>query len=247
MITIDRREITEHPDIPQLLTVPHRIDTLDSGDYAFVDRTDGPVGIERSEIGNLVQKLHSGELEQQLARCANQYQSVVLLAEGVWDEVAGLLATYKQGEKSYFRTRVYPTTQYLPTLALLSRLSELGIEIVQTPNFTCSMLAIRAIYNQRTKLDTQQTLFRRTRAIWIPPKLTANPAVPRLLALCPRMPERVAIALMIKYTSIWNILNTPDQELLQIDGLGTTLLRRLRDNVGYLQGGNYVNSTTTTS
>ena len=38
MLTIDRREIQEHEDIPELIGVPFTVETLDSGDYCFLTR-----------------------------------------------------------------------------------------------------------------------------------------------------------------------------------------------------------------
>lgn len=241
MITIDRRELAEaeehHPDISvtDILGTDLYVDTLDAGDYAFLDRNSEPLGIERCEIGNLVQKLRSGELEDQMTRCSEQYASIVLLIEGIWDEAASFLAHYRQTDKGYFRTRIEPHIRYAEPMAAIIRLSELGIEIVQTPNFQCSLATIKTIYNQRTKPEEEHRMFKQVRKPFIPVKLSANPAVPRLLALCPRLPEKTAIRLIHKYGSIWNIINADEKELLEIEGFGKTLIRRLKGNIGYGQ------------
>jgi len=46
------------------------------------------------------------------------------------------------------------------------------------------------------------------------------------------MPEKVAIRLVNKYGSIWNILHTEDSELLQVEGFGRGLLDKLKRGVG---------------
>jgi len=212
--------------------LPCVIDTLDAGDFCFLNRDNEPVGIERCEIGNLVQKLASGELEEQLERCQDNYQHIILLVEGVYDKVEDLLAIHKESGKGYFRTRVYPHTRYDYIKALEIRLQELGIEYIDTANFDCSITTIRTIYNQRTKPETEHTLFKKARVPKIPTRYTNNPAVPRLMALVPRLPERVATELITKYGSIWIILNTEEDMLLAVDGFGKTLLRRLKENVG---------------
>ena len=232
MITIDRREVTEHPDIPFLIEIPFTVNTLDAADYAFLDCNNEPVGIERSEIGNLLQKLRSGELESQMEKCRDNYSSVILLVEGVYDQVNNFLAVHKESNRGYFRTHIYPHTRYDYTMALLVRLSEMGIEIIHSPTFACSIIVVRTIYEQRTKAEEDHRLFKRVRQVRLPVKLSSNPAVPKLLALASRMPEKVAIRLINRYGGIWNILSTPDSELLGVEGMGKGLLEKLKKGVG---------------
>jgi ERCC4-type nuclease len=231
-ILVDDREVVEHPDIPNLLAIPFTIVRLDAADYVFLDSEGYYVGIERCHISNYIQKLRSGELEDQLYKCQSFYRSIILLKEGVYDELGGLLATYKHGNKGYFRDYVYPHTTYESIKASEVRLSGMGIEFVDTDNFVCSMIAVKVIYDQRTKPEEKHTMFKAVRKIQLPVKLSADPAVPRLMALVPRMPEKVAIALIYKYNNIWSILQASDRELMEIKGMGKNLVERLRDNVG---------------
>ena len=232
MITIDRREVQQHPEIPNIIDLPHKIETLNAADYAFLNRDDEPVGIERSEIGNLIQKLRSGELESQIHKCDEAYSTVILLVEGVYDQVGNLLAIHKQSERGYFRTKIFPNTRFDYSIALMIRLSEMGIEIIPSPNFECSMVTIKAIYHQRTKPEEQHNLFKRIRPIKIPTKLSNNLAVPMLMSICPRLPERTAVRLIGKYSTIWRILNAEPNELMEVEGVGKTLVDRLRKGVG---------------
>ena len=237
MITIDDREVAEaqaHHGIylPDKLRTPNIVRRLEAGDFAFLDRNTEPLGIERCALGNFIQKLRSGELEDQLRKCQELYTIIILLIEGVYDEVGGLLASYNRAEKGYWRSRVYPLTKYSLVSAFISSVTEMGIWVAQTANLDCSIIAVDSIYEQRTKPEERRTLFRRIRAIRIPVKMSSNPAVPKLLALCPRMPEKVAIALVNQYGSIWNVLHTEDSELLQVEGLGKGLLSRLKKEVG---------------
>ena len=233
-LTIDTREHTQHPETAGLLKGDTHIMLLDAADYAFLDRNSEPVGIERCEIGNFIQKMRSGELEAQLTRCADQFSTVILMIEGVWDMRAeGNLAVHKAHDRGYFCQRIYPSTRYDYALAFLVRVSELGIEVLQTPNFTTSMVAIATVYKQRTKPEELHTLFKHVRALHIPSKLSANPSIPRLMGLCPRMSEKVAIRLTHQFGSIWKILNATDEELLQVDGIGKGLVKNLRESVGH--------------
>lgn len=214
------------------LQVPITIDRLDSADYAFLDVDGEAEGIERCSIGNLVQKLVSGELESQLERCSDAYKRVMLLTEGVYGSTGGLLTVYKNGKNGYFRTRVYPSTNYGYVVSSLVRLSDFGVELIHTPDFDCTMKTVATIYKQRTKEHKDRKFFAKIRPVKIPQKISSDPAIGRLMALCPRMPERVALALVIKYGNIWNILNASDKELLAVDGFGLGLLNKLKETVG---------------
>ena len=231
---VNHRNISNTEELSSLLGVPVTVQRLDSADFVFLNRNNEPVGIERCEIGNLMQKIRSGELEAQLIRCDENYSNVILLTEGVYDHVAGFLAHYKKNRvgNSYYRSRIEPNFRYSEVKALEIRLSELGIEVMGSPNFVCSMSLIETIYQQRTKPEEQHTLFKKVRAVKIPVRMSANPAVPKLMALCPRLPEKVAIRLIYQYDSIWTILNTPDEMLLEVEGFGRGLLDKLKKGVG---------------
>ena len=167
-----------------------------------------------------------------MEKCRDNYSSVILLVEGVYDQVNNFLAVHKESQRGYFRTHIYPHTRYDYTMALLVRLSEMGIEIIHSPTFACSMIVVRTIYEQRTKPEEEHHLFKRIRTVRIPVKLSSNPAVPKLLALCPRLPEKTAIRLINKYESIWRVLNANDSELLEIEGFGRGLLEKMKKGVG---------------
>ena len=233
-ITVDDREVTEHPDIPTMLKTPVVVQRLEAADYAFLDRNNQPIGIERCEIGNLMQKIRNGELESQLVKCDENYSTVILLTEGVFDSMSGLIAHYRKTRNgnAYYRNRIETSFRLAEVQSLLVRLSELGIENVWTPNFDCSMAMVDTIFKQRTKPEEDHTMFRKVRKVTIPTKLSANPAVPMLLGLCPRMPDKVAIELIYQYGSIWNILNQPDTALLAVKGMGKGLVEKLKKGIG---------------
>ena len=231
---VNHRNISNTEELSSLLGVPVTVQRLDSADFVFLNRDNEPVGIERCEIGNLIQKIRSGELEAQLIRCDENYSDVILLTEGVYDHVGGFLAHYRKTREgnAYYRNRIEPNFRYSEVKALEVRLSELGIEVMGTPNFACSISLIKTIYQQRTKPEEQHTLFKKVRAVRIPVKMSANPAVPMLMTLCNRLGEKVAIRLIHRYDTIWSIIHTSDEELLQIEGMGEGLLRNLKKGIG---------------
>ncbi|MGW8177253.1 MAG: ERCC4 domain-containing protein [bacterium] len=245
MITIDSRELremVEHRNIASLealamlIGVQLREELMDAGDFAFLDRNFNPVGVERCEVGNLMQKIRSGELETQLIRCVDSYTSVILLTEGVYDQLGGLLAHFKSGHNgNYFRTRIEPRFRYSELEAFKIRVSELGIELMWSPNFDTTLLLLQTLYKQRIKPEEAHGLFIKTRALKLPSKLTKNPAVPMLMALCPRLPEKVAILLLQRYETIWNVLHADKREILEIDGMGKGLRDRLYAGVGRVE------------
>lgn len=231
MLVVDDREVLQHPEIPELLDLPDvRVLRLEAADYSFLSYEGEPVGIERCEIGNFIQKLRSGELESQMRKCEELYSIIFLLIEGVYDSYGSLLATYKQYDRGYFRQHIYPTTRYDYALASFMALNGMGIGLIHTPNFDCSMVTVKIIYKQWTK--EEHTLFKRIQPIRIPVKLSANPAVPKLMTLCPRIPEKVAIRLIHKYNTIWNILHIEDKDLLEVEGMGKGLVDKLKRGVG---------------
>lgn len=232
MIIIDDREVTQHPKLPEELGIPNRVERLEAGDFCFLGRGNESVGIERTEIKNLVQKLRIGELESQLYKCQECYSSVILLVEGVFDELSGLLAVHNKGNRGYYRNQVYPRTTYELIVAVLIRLSEMGIELIFSPNFSCSVRIVRLIYQQRTKEEEEHSLFKKIRKVNLPVKLTTNENVPKLMALVPRIPERVAIRLIYKFDSIWGVLHAEDKELLEVDGMGKGLVSNLKRSIG---------------
>ncbi len=231
-LTVDSREVVQHPEIPQELGIPCIVRRLDEGDYIFLDRNTDPLGIERCEIGNFVQKVRSGELESQLYRCQDSFKTLILLLEGMYDSVGGLLAIYKRGNRGYFRAHVYPSTTFKYVKATEVKLSEFGIEVVHTPDFQSSLETIKTIFEQRTKPEVESTLFKRTRAIKMPVKMTNNPAVPRLMSLIPRLSEKTAILLIHKYTSIWNLIHAEEADILEVDGVGKGTVQKLKENIG---------------
>jgi len=231
-IIVDDREVTQHPDIPEKLGIPCKVERLEAADFCFLDRGNNPIGIERSEIGNLVQKFMDGELESQLYKCQDAYSHIILLKEGVYDKVGEQLAIYKKGGKGYFPTHIYPRLSYSHIKAMEAKLGELGLEIIDTANFECSLTMIETLYNQRRKPEEASTLFKRTRSLIMPTKLTNNPAVARLIALIPRLGEKVAIRLINTYGSIWNIALTTDKDLAKVEGVSKTTILKLREGLG---------------
>lgn len=229
---IEHKRITDEQELSTMLGLDINVERMDGADYAFLDAKDNPIGIERCEIGNFIQKLRSGELESQLTKCEEMYSILYLLIEGVFDSTGGFLSTHKQYKDGYYRTHIFPNTRYDFILSTLIRLEFMGISIIYSPNFDCSMQVVKAIYNQRMKTDDQHTLFKKIRSIKIPVKMSDNPAVPKLMALGKRFPEKVAIRLISKFGSIWAILNASDKELLEVEGMGKGLLASLKEGVG---------------
>jgi ERCC4-type nuclease len=200
----------------------------------FMDRDLQLVGIERCEVGNFVEKLRSGELEKQMQRCTSTYKTTILLLEGVYGATFGngLLATYKGHSKGYFVSHIYPFTRMDTVMASIIRMSEYGIEILQTPTIEISACLIRLVHNQRTEAESLATLFKKIRPLKMPVKFSTDPDVARLMALGNRLPEKVSIALLAKFGSIWGVLHAPDKEVLTIEGMGKGLLESIKRGIG---------------
>lgn len=240
MITVDTREYEQHEDIPTYLP-GCQILKLDAGDFAFNNYQSNPVGIERCEISNLMQKLNDGQLESQLRVAEELYSKFYLLTEGVWDEEDKAVQIYKKINmnlkghrvKAYISTKKYGFFQFDRLEAFLIRIEEMGVRLLMSPNFPTSMRIIRLLEIKNTEPEESHKLFTSISAVKIPTKLTKNPAVPRLMSLCPRLPEKVAIQLITDYGSIMGIIMANPTD---VDGFGKVFQERLRENVG-LSGG----------
>ena len=236
MITVDTREYDQHKDIPTYLP-GCQIQKLEAGDYAYNDYDTNPVRIERCEISNLMQKLNSGELESQLRVAEDLYNKFYLLVEGVWDEEDNAVQPYKhltmnlRGHrvKAYIATKRHGFFQYDRLEAFLIRIEEMGVRLLSSPNFPCSMRIIKLMETKQAEPPEGHKLFTSSRAVKIPTKFTKNPAVPRLMALCPRLPEKVALQLINDYGNIFGVLMTNPTD---VEGFGKILQERLRENVG---------------
>lgn len=66
----------------------------------------------------------------------------------------------------------------------------------------------------------------------MPTKLTNDPSVGRMMGLCPRMGEKVGIRLIHRFGSIWGVLHATDKELLEVEGMGKTLVKHLKEAIG---------------
>ena len=238
MIVVDDREHTQHPEIDTLLPGCN-IDRLDAGDFAFLDYNADPVGIERCEVSNLMQKLEDGELESQLRTAEDLYKKFYLLTEGVWDkDKDGAVRSFKYAElkfkgkklPAYIHYRRHGFFQYNRLISSIIRLEEMGLKILPTtPNFACSMELVKLLSIKLAEPPEAGKMFTSSRTMKIATKLTKNPAVPMLMHLCPRLPETVAIRLINEYGSIMGILMANPTD---VEGFGQTLQGRLRTNVG---------------
>jgi DNA integrity scanning protein DisA with diadenylate cyclase activity len=94
------------------------------------------------------------------------------------------------------------------------------------------MRLVRLLETKLSEPPEAHKLFSTIEAVKIPVKFTKNQAVPRLMGLCPRLPEQVAIKLIADYGSIIGVLLAVSREDIEVAGFGKTLQRRLRENVG---------------
>tara|TARA_R100001530_G_scaffold133725_1_gene107558 strand:+ start:1840 stop:2547 length:708 start_codon:yes stop_codon:yes gene_type:complete len=234
LITVDDREATQHPEVTTLLSSPNVL-RLEAGDYAFLNWQNEPIGIERAEINNLIAKIMDGELESQLRKAERLYKKFYLLTEGVWDGKNGRIASYKW--KNYARVSGYLGShrsgfQFDRMEAFLLGLDDMGVRRLYSANFEDSMRVVSIVQAKAQSPPEAHQLFKRINTLNLPVKLSDNPAVPRLMALVPRISEKTAVELIDTYETIWGIVRQPDTLLLGIDGFGKTHLKHLKENLG---------------
>jgi len=232
MLLIDDREIVQHPELPGMFTVPTAVERLGAGDFCFLDRDRNLIGIERVTINNFFQTLHSGELEEKLNKCLDLYATTILLLQDIYFDEGNRITLYRRTEQGRFYCyHILPTATFNQLASALDRLGEYNIQLRTSHTLEESVKVIEAIYGQRKEPEEQHHLMKRPPKP-IPPRWTGRRDIALLTAMCPRMPVKVANALLEKYGTIWMVLNAPLEGLLEVRGMGQGLLRNLREGIG---------------
>ncbi|MBD3193059.1 MAG: DEAD/DEAH box helicase [Candidatus Heimdallarchaeota archaeon] len=163
---------------------------LENGDYILSDR----VAVEYKKGADLLASIIDGRLFEQLGHLQNAYQIPILLIEGF--SSGGIHPEAIAG-------------------AIASFAIDFGVSVIQTQSSqeTAALLRRLAIREQKTK--KRKTLIRK-------PSRVANPKenVVRILSSFPGINRTISTRLLEKFGSIKNIINSKQEELKGIDGLG---------------------------
>ena len=240
MITCDHREPKKPQNIVTLiddLGVKAEWETLEVGDYMMFDRDDN-MNIVTRKAGDLCQSTFSGHFSDELDHClelVTDYSDngkVFFLLEGPWAQYGNGLAHFKRAG-DWFRVGQSHSCDrsLLPNVEL--SLQTAGLFVVHTTSLRETAQALVAIYRRGqegwpTKLARS---IKRPQLRW-----SNDNRVSKLMALCPKLPERVATELLSLHGDIGQIIDMARDDdysdyLLTTKGFGKTLLKNLQESL----------------
>lgn len=178
------------------------------GDYVWL-KDSKTYCVERKEIKDYINSLHSGRLEEQLYHCIEEYSKVFLLIEGV-------------PRISYFND----LAQYRSIQGSLRVCSDF-VPVLYTASHQGTAETILALYRRAGKETRFMSLKPRARSK--PRSWNGDVKVYKLRCLVNRMPESVAEGLIKEFGSISKVGLATDEELMRIGRLGEGLVRNIRE------------------
>ena len=205
-------------------------------DYVWFSYDGRRVGVERKTWGEILSD--PDHVEEQLRREMTTVNEICLLIEGVAESTQWGVDTYtKSTGKPYYKLQhSYGTPKY-PQSGLYHRiqswlwqLDSCGISSYRTTNSHDTASALVAWYKSSQK--EEHTTLRRYIKPRINPK-AFDPAVLTLMGIAGvELGEIRAKALIDYFGSVWAVVNAPMSVLVDVDGIGPGLARKLIDALG---------------
>ncbi len=242
MITCDDREPHKPQNITKLIAeagVDAEFERMDVGDYMMFDRDENLTLVTR-KAGDLLQSTFNGHFSEELENCLEMAHSygegskVFFLCEGPWANYGAGLAHFKRRGGDWFAQVASHSCARTLWPNMQISLQSSGLYHVSTNSLVETAEALVAIYERGmegwpTKLARS---IKRPELKW-----TDDNRVAKLMALCPKLPEKVATKMLAEYHSIGYIVDLArngtlkGHELLEIPGFGKTLLINLRGSL----------------
>lgn len=192
--------------------------------------------VERKQWGEVLSD--PDRVEEQLRREMIATEETILLVEGVAESTPWGMDVYtKSGDKPYFRLQHSYGTPKHPQHGLYHRiqswfwqLDKAGISVYRTCHSRDTASALVAWY--RSSQKEEHTTLRRYIKPRINPK-AFDPAVLTLMGIAGvELGEVRAKALIDYFGSVWAVVNAPMSVLVDVDGIGPGLARKLIDALG---------------
>lgn len=213
--------------------LPCRVSNLNEagwGDYKWVGSSGRVSNVERKTWGEVLANIDSVEDQLRRHKQAHPEARLLFVLEGWVDEhMAGtsVVQSANRGQGLWARGYQY-STKLSRVYSWLYNISEY-LEVFQTGSYeqTCQWLV--AAYKQDQK-EEKQTFHRYYKEI----KYHADPQVLQLMGLMPGLGEVKAGALIAKFTTTWQVLNSKPEELQMVAGIGPKIAVNLLRSVGRL-------------
>ncbi len=205
-------------------------------DYLFFACDGHRIQVERKQWGEVLSD--PDHVEEQLRRELPAAEETVLLVEGVAEATAWGMDTYcRSADKPYFRHQHSYGTRRRPQPGLYHRiqswfwqLDKAGVGVYRTVHSRDTAAAIASWYRSSQK-EEHLTLKR-----YIRPRMQTKAFDPRVLTLMGmsgiEIGEVRAKALVEAFGSVWAVVNAGYSDLIQVEGIGPSIAKRLIEVVG---------------
>jgi len=241
-IKVDVRERLEVEDWLKREGYPTSVETLQVGDYAWYSPDRSEVILVTRKAADFFESLTSGHLQDEIKRCiqfitAYGLGRLFFLQEGLWagaDFKTGGLGYFERAGNEWFRRKRDFRGTIKSHFGVQASCSSVGVHVLQTGSPVESGMMIGLLYD-------------RTMDGW-PTKLTQglpkpllrwstddeqNEKITRLMALWPRVPERVLLRILhdnggsLRKT-LMKMMQDPDS-FAEYKGIGAKLIKNLKE------------------
>ena len=196
-------------------------------DYHWVTCNGETVHCERKQWSEILGNM-SGVEDQLRRHLTNQPHSrLIFLIEGLLTpNHIGTQILKATSKPNVYVTGHSSTIRYSQVAAWLYQIQEY-VEVIQTPNYEGTAMAIVAMYkgDQKEEHDTFQRYYKKLD--WVP-----NPRVQQLMGLIPNLGPERAKALIERYVTVWAVMNASSKELATVPGIGKVLSKQILQKIG---------------
>ena len=213
-IIIDSREKKELRKWLFLRGIRYKVAALPTGDYLFYNK-DNPkqrVLIERKNIGDLVSSYIDGRLKSQFKRMAEE-PFPILLVTGTIKDLRGKLP-FKPDERLVEKVLAEAVIRYgFRSIIWIVG----GFKEPKTEGLLFAVNALKELANNNLDNIPDKKIVRK-----------GNPSISTIKILL-NIPSNVAEALLIKFGTVRTIIDATDKQLLSVEGVGITRVKRIRE------------------
>lgn len=208
---------------------------LDVGDYQWWGSDGFPVLVSRKS-SDLLPSIFSNHFQEELTSCINFTESaggghIWTIVEGPWSSGNGLVKHYKSAGANWFKKSSEHRTSPRILAGLYTSLHLSGIGVLYTSSIAETADALAVLWERSQQgWPTEFLSGRRLPQL----KRTSNTKVAKLMMLTPRLPEKVAIAMLKEFgslTTIMELVHDDPARLTLTKGFGKTMLANLKESV----------------
>lgn len=196
-IIVDHREyrsnVVKNLAVKGTLVEPNQ---LDVGDYVLSSR----IGVERKEVDDFLESLISGKLFKQISQLRNAYSRPILILEG-----ENLLTKRNINHNAIFGSLASITVDF-------------GIPILTTKDASETADLLNVLAKREQREDKKEVAIRGEKT-----QMSIHERQQFLIEGLPNVSAVIAKRLLAHFSSIKNIANATEEELIQVSGVGKNI------------------------